>query len=131
RRDGDGRRGAAPISNSQPPKLTNAVVTAKMDGTVAKTSVKADVYLSGSDEPKAQLHYTLAIGADAQADVAWNLMWKGTNAVALEAGLKFLLPAATDRMSWLSENRWTDYPPDHIGNPAASAMSHDLSFRSS
>jgi len=128
---GRGRGGAGPISNSQPPRLTNAVVTAKMDGAVAKISVTADVYLAGSEELKGQLHYTLDIGADAQADVAWNLDWKATNASALEAGLKFLLPSATDRMAWLSENIWTEYPSDHIGNPSATAMSSDLSFRSS
>jgi beta-galactosidase len=129
---GEGRRrGSGPISNSQPPILTNAVVTATMDGAVAKISVTADVYLSGSDELKGQLNYTLDVGADAQTDVAWNLIWKGTNATALEAGLKFLLPAAMDRMSWLSESRWTEYPPGHIGNPTGSITSQDISFRSS
>ena len=62
-----------------------------MDGAVAKISVTTDVYLAGSDELKGQLHYTLDIGADAQAEVAWNLDWKATNTTALEAGLKFLL----------------------------------------
>jgi hypothetical protein len=129
---GEGRRrGSGPISNSHPPILTNAVVTATMYGAVAKISVTADVYLAGSDELKGQLNYTLAVGADAQADVAWNLVWKGTNATALEAGLKFLLPAAMDRMSWLSESRWTEYPPGHIGNPTGSITSKDISFRSS
>jgi len=125
-----GRGRGGPISNRQPPILTNAAVTATMDGAAAKISVTTDVYLAGSDELKGQLHYTLAIGADAQADVAWNLLWKGTNTTALEAGLKFLLPAATDRMSWLSENMWTEYPPDHIGNPSGSVTSKDISFRS-
>jgi hypothetical protein len=128
---GRGRGGAGPISNNQPPRLTNAVVAARMDRAVARISVTADVYLAGSDELKGQLHYTFDIGADAQADVAWNLDWKAANATALEAGLKFLLPSATDRMTWLSENIWTEYPPDHIGNPSASAMRQDLSFRSS
>jgi hypothetical protein len=36
-----------------------------------------------------------------------------------------------NRMSWLSENLWTEYPPGHIGNPTGSATSDDLSFRSS
>jgi beta-galactosidase len=129
---GEGRRrGSGPISNSQPPILTNAIVTATMDGTMAKISVTTDVYLAGSDELKGQFNYTLDVGADAQADVAWNLTWKGTNATALEAGLKFLLPAAMDRMSWLSESRWTEYPPGHIGNPTGSITSQDISFRSS
>jgi hypothetical protein len=94
-------------------------------------SVTADVYLAGSDELKGQIRYTLDVGADAQAEVAWNLVWKGTDASALEAGLKFLLSAATDRMSWLSESRWTEYPPGHIGNPTGSVTSKDISFRSS
>jgi len=129
---GSGRgRGAAVISSSQPPKLANATVTTKMDGAVAKISVTADVYLAGSDELKGQLHYTLDVGPHAQADIAWNLAWKAANATAMEAGLKFLLPAATDRMSWLSENLWTEYPPDHIGNPTGSVTSKDISFRSS
>jgi hypothetical protein len=102
-----------------------------MDGAAAKISVTADVYLAGSDELKGQLNYTLDISADAQAEVAWNLTWKGTNATALEAGLKFLLPAAMDNMSWLSESRWTEYPADHIGNPTGSVTSKDISFRSS
>ena len=46
-------------------------------------------------------------------------------------GLSFLLPAAMDRMSWLSESRWTEYPPGHIGNPTGSITSPDISFRSS
>jgi beta-galactosidase len=125
---GRGRNG--PISNRQPPILTNAVVKAKMDGAVANISVTTDVYLAGTNEIKGQLHYTLAIGADAQADVAWNLLWQGTNATALEAGLKFLLPSATDRMSWSRENLWTEYPPDHIGSPTGSVTSKDISFRS-
>jgi len=129
---GEGRRrGSGPISNSQPPILTNSIVTATMDGAAAKISVTADVYLAGSDELKGQLNYTLDISADAQAEVAWNLTWKGTNATALEAGLKFLLPAAMDNMSWLSESRWTEYPADHIGNPTGSVTSKDISFRSS
>ena len=129
---GGGRgRGAALVSNSQPPQLKNAVVTATMDGAVAKVSVAADVYLADSNELKGQLTYTLDIGADAQADVAWNLAWKAADASALEAGIKFLLPAAMDRMSWLSESRWTQYPVDHIGNPTGSVTSKDISFRSS
>ena len=102
-----------------------------MVGAVAKISVTADVSLAGSDEVKGQLHYTLAVGPDAQADVTWSLDWKAAAATAMEAGLKFLLPAATDRMSWLSENLWTDYPADHIGNPHGTATSKDISFRSS
>jgi beta-galactosidase len=129
---GGGRgRGAALVSNSQPPQLKNAVVTATMDGAVAKVSVVADVYLADSNELKGQLTYTLDIGADAQADVAWNLAWKAADASALEAGLKFLLPAAMDRMSWLSESRWAEYPADHIGKPTGSVTSKDISFRSS
>jgi beta-galactosidase len=115
---GGGRgRGAGPIGSSQPPRLTNAVVTAKMDGTVAKISVTADVFLAGSDELKGQLNYTLDVGADAQADVAWNLAWKGTNATALEAGLKFLLPAAADRMSWLSKTDGPNIQPTTSATP--------------
>ena len=129
---GGGRgRGAGPISSRQPPRLTNAVVTGTTDGARAKISVTTDVYLAGSDELKGQLHYTLGIGADAQMDVAWNLDWKAANATALEAGLKFLLPSEMNRMSWLSENLWTEYPTDHIGNPSGSAAGADLSFRSS
>jgi beta-galactosidase len=129
---GGQRRGPPPpISNSRPPILTNAIVAAKMDGAVAKISVTADVYLAGSDELKGQLNYTLDVGADAQVEVAWNLTWKGTTATALEAGLKFLLPAAMNRMSWLNESEWTEYPPDHIGNPSGSVTSRDISFRSS
>jgi hypothetical protein len=125
-----GRRGAGPISNRLPPQFTNVVVTAKMDDAVASLSVTAEVYLVGTNQQKGQLRYTLSVGADAQADITWNLLWKSTNTTALETGLKFLLPAAADRMSWLSENRWTEYPPDHIGNPAGTAASGDLSFRS-
>ena len=76
-----GRRGSPPeISSSQPPRLMNAIVTAKMDGAVAKISVTADVYLAGSKELKGQLTYNFDIGADAQANVVWNFTWKGNNA---------------------------------------------------
>ena len=129
---GGGRgRGAGPISSRQPPRLTNAVVTGTTDGARAKISVTTDVYITGSDELKGQLHYTLGIGADSQMDVAWHLDWKATNTTALEAGLKFLLPPEMNKMSWLSENLWTEYPSDHIGNPSGSAASTELSFRSS
>jgi beta-galactosidase/beta-glucuronidase len=128
---GRGGRGGAPVSSAQQPRLTNAVVTAITDDAVAKISVTADVYLAGSDELKGQLHYAFDIAADAQADVAWNLAWKATNATALEAGLKFLLPPDTDRMTWLRDNLWTEYPADHIGNLTGSATGKDISFRSS
>ena len=129
---GGGRgRGAGPVTSSQPPRLANAVVTGAMDGARAKISVTTDVYLSGSDELKGQLRYTFDIGADSQMDVAWKLDWKATNTTALEAGLKFLLPSDMNKMTWLSENLWTEYPADHIGNPSGSAASTDLSFRSS
>ena len=127
-----GRARGGPISNSRPPLLANAVVTASMEGTVAKISVATDFYLAGTNAFKGQLQYLLTIDADAQVDVAWRLTWQGaTNATALEAGLKFLLPASLDRMAWVSENLWTEYPSNHIGNPMGSAMSEDLSFRSS
>jgi beta-galactosidase len=132
RRDtSDGSHPPAAISSGQPPILTNAVVIAKMDGAIAKISVATDVYLAGSEELKGQLHYTLAVGADAQADVAWNLVWKATNATAYETGLKFVLPSALDRMSWLRENMWTEYPPDHIGSLTGSVTADDISFRCS
>jgi beta-galactosidase len=127
---GSGRgRGAGAISSKEPPKLSN--VSVKKDGAAPKIYVTADVSLAGSDEIKGQLHYTFDAGFDAEVDVTWRLDWKAANATAMEAGLKFLLPAATDRMSWLSENLWTDYPADHIGNPHGSATSKDISFRSS
>lgn len=119
------------ISSSLPPQLKNAAVNAKMEGSVAKISVTADVYLAGTNELKGQLTYTFEIGADAQANVAWNLVWKAPNASASETGLKFLLPATTDTMSWLCDSRWTDYPADHIGKPQGTATSKDISFRSS
>jgi beta-galactosidase len=127
-----GRRGDPPlISSSQPPQLKNAAVKAKMEGAVAKISVTADVYLAGKNELKGQLTYTFEIGADAQANVAWNLLWKAPIASASETGLKFLLPANTDTMSWFCDSLWTDYPADHIGKPEGTVTSKDISFRSS
>jgi len=136
-RGGGGRgRGGGPISSSEPPRLTNAVVDLSQfalddSGMVNDISVTADVYLAGSDELKGQLHYTFDISPQDEMVVTWHLDWKATNASALEAGLKFLLPSTMNRMSWLSENLWTEYPPGHIGNPTGSATSDDLSFRSS
>jgi beta-galactosidase len=132
RRGGGRRRGGPPaISSSRPPQLTNAVVSAKMDGPVANISVTADVFLEGSDELKGQITYTLAIGADARANFEWKLAWKGTNASAVETGLKFLLPAAMDTLSWFCDSRWTEYPADHIGKAEGMVTSRDISFRSS
>jgi beta-galactosidase len=127
---GGGRGRTGPLSSRQPPVLTNAVVTAAMAGATAVLNVMADVYLAGSNVLRGQLHYTLTLDAGAQADVSWQLDWKATNATALEAGLKFLLPATTDRMAWLSENIWTEYPAGHVGQPHGTATSRDLSFRS-
>jgi beta-galactosidase len=121
----------APISSPQAPQYRNPVVTARMDGANARLDVTCDVYLAGSDELKAQLNYTLAIGADAQADVSWKLTWKAADATAREAGLKFPLPAAMDRMSWFSDSLWTEYPAGHIGSPQGSIASTDSSFGSS
>jgi beta-galactosidase len=129
---GGGRgRGAAQVSSAQPPQLRNPVVTAKMDGAMAKIAVTADVYLAGSDELKGQLTYTLDVGADAQAAFAWNLAWKAADASAWEAGIKFLLPATADQMSWYRDANWAEYSPDHIGQPQGSVTSKDISFRSS
>ena len=127
-----GRRSGPPaISSSQPPRLTNAIVTAKMDGAVAKISVTADVYLAGSKELKGQLTYNFDIGTDAQAKVTWNFTWRANNASAAETGLKFLLPGSTDTMSWFRDSWWTEYPADHIGKPEGTVTSKDISFRSS
>jgi hypothetical protein len=126
-----GRRAPAAISSTQPPEYRNPVVTARMEGAGARLEVTSDVYLAGSDELKAQLHYTLTISPDAQADLSWSLAWKAADATAREAGLKFLLPAATDRMSWFSDSFWTEYPAGHIGSPQGSITSKDTTFGSS
>ena len=126
-----GNRGPASISSPQAPECRNPAVTARMDGVNARIDVTCGVYLAGSDELKAQLNYTLRIGPDAQADLSWTLSWKAADAAAREAGLKFLLPAATDRMSWFSDSLWTEYPPDHIGRPQGSITSQDATFNSS
>ncbi|MGA3096229.1 MAG: glycoside hydrolase family 2 TIM barrel-domain containing protein [Bryobacteraceae bacterium] len=126
-----GRNRGTPISSAQPPQLRNPVVTARMDGANARLEVTSDVYLAGSDELKGQLNYTLEISPDAQADLSWKLSWKAADATAREAGLKFLLPLATDRMSWFSDSLWTETPPEHIGNPHGSATSKDAYFSSS
>jgi hypothetical protein len=102
-----------------------------MDGANARLEVTSGVYLAGSDELKGQLTYTLEISPDAQADVSWKLSWKAADATAREAGLKFPLPAATNRMSWFSDSLWTETPPDHIGNPHGSVTSKDAAFSSS
>jgi beta-galactosidase len=131
---GGGGRGTPPpppVTSAQPPQYRNPVVTARMDGANARIEVTSDVYLAGSDELKAQLNYTLEIGPDAQADLSWKLSWKTADATAREAGLKFLLPAATDRMSWFADSLWTETPPDHIGRPQGSATSKDAYFSSS
>jgi beta-galactosidase/beta-glucuronidase len=130
---GGGRgRGPAPaVSSAQAPQFRNPVVAARMDGDNAKIDVITDVYLAGSDELKGRLTYTLVIGPDAQADVAWNLDWQAADATAREAGLKFLLPATARRMSWFGDSLFTEYPPDHIGNPQGSITSADPTFDSS
>jgi hypothetical protein len=102
-----------------------------MDGANARLEVTCDVYLAGSDDIKAQLNYTLSVGPDAQADLSWKLAWKAAEAAAREAGIKFLLPAGSDRMSWWSDSLWTEYPAGHIGSPQGSITSQDASFGSS
>jgi hypothetical protein len=96
-----------------------------MDGANARLEVTSDVYLAGFDGSVAQLDYTLDISPDAQADLSWKLSWKAADAAAKEAGLKFLLPATADRISWFSDSLWTETPPDHIGNPQGSFTSKD------
>ena len=131
---GGGGRGTPPpppVSSTQAPQYRNPVVTARMDGANARVEVTSDIYLAGSDELKAQLTYTLDISPDAQADLSWKLAWKAPAATAREAGFKFLLPAATDRMSWFSDSFWTETPPDHIGSPQGSITSKDATFSSS
>jgi beta-galactosidase len=129
-----GGRGTPPpptITSAQAPQYRNPVVTAKMDGANARIDVTAGIYIAGSDELKGQLNYTLVVGPDAQADLTWNLSWKAADALAREAGLKFLLPTADDRMSWFADSFWTETPPDHIGNPHGSITSKDATFNSS
>jgi beta-galactosidase/beta-glucuronidase len=132
-RGGGGGRGTPPpppVTSAQPPQYRNPVVTARMDGANARIEVTSGVYLAGSDELKAQLNYTLEISPDAQADLSWKLSWKAADATAREAGLKFLLPATADRMSWFGDSLWTETPPDHIGRPQGSATSKDGYFSS-
>jgi beta-galactosidase len=122
-------RGAVPVvTSAQPPRLANVLVNAKMDGGSARLDVTADVYLTGSDELKGLLNYTLVVSPDAQSDLAWSLDWKATNSTAREAGLKFVLPASTDCMTWSAESLWTEYPPDHIGKPYGFITSKDANF---
>jgi hypothetical protein len=102
-----------------------------MDGPNAKIVVTTDVYLADTNELKAQLTYTLDIGPDAQADLTWNLAWKADEVSAREAGLKFLLPATIDRLSWFNDSVWTEYPAGHIDGPQGSATSKDNAFSSS
>ena len=130
RRGGRGR-GAASGATAQPPQYRNVTVTANLDGANAKLAVAADIYLAGSDELKGHLTYTLDIRPDAQADVTWNLAWKAADANAHEAGLKLLLPAAADRMTWYYESRWTEYPAGHIARPYGSVTSKDTAFSAS
>ena len=131
-RGGGGGRGTPPpppISSTQAPQYRNPVVTARMDGPNARIEVTTGVYLAGSEDLKGQLNYTLEIGPDAQADLSWKLSWNAA-ATAREAGLKFLLPAAVDRMTWFADSFWTETPPDHIGNPHGSITSKDATFGS-
>jgi len=125
----DRGRGAAPtVVSAQPPQYRNPAVTARMEGANAKITVTTDVYLAGSDELKGQLSYTLDIGPDAQADVTWNLVWKAAAATAREAGLRLVVPAAADHMSWFRDSIYTEYPAGHIASPRGSALGRDTSF---
>jgi hypothetical protein len=131
-RGGGGGRGAAaaaPVSSA--PQFRNPVVKAKRDGDNADLEVTTDIYLAGSEEPKAQLTYTLTINSDAQVYLSWNLAWKAAAASAREAGLKFLLPAAADHMSWSCDGLWTESPAGHIMSPKGSITSKDAGFNSS
>ena len=121
-------RGPAIVTSSQPPQYRNVAVTAKMDGANAKIAVAANVYLTGSEELKGQLTYTLNIGPDAQADLAWKLDWKAADATAREAGMRFLVPAAADRMSWFRDSLYTEYPAGHIAAPRGAVTSKEAYF---
>jgi hypothetical protein len=98
----------------------------------AHIAVTNDVYLAESPELKGVLSYTMDIGQDAQLNFVWSFAWKSTNAAsAVETGVKFLLPAGADEMTWLCDSRWTEYPPDHIGRPSGTITSKDISFAAS
>jgi hypothetical protein len=127
---GRGRGGPTFVSTTPAPQYSNTVVTAKMDGANAKIAVTSDVFFTGTNELKGQLTYTMSIGPDAQADLNWSLAWKSANVSAREAGLKFLLPASTERMTWYSDAVWTEYPAGHIDGPQGSAASKDSTFNS-
>ena len=123
-----GKRGAPFIISNQAPQCRNPRVTARMEGTRASLEVITDVYLADSDELKARFAYTLDLTPDAQADLSWTLSWLVADAAAKEAGLKFLLPAAVDRMAWFCDSLWTETPVEHIGNPQGSINSRDITF---
>ena len=122
---GRARGGATAAGVSE---LRNPVVTAKMEGANAKLTVTTEVVQAGANTVQGQLTYTLDVNPDAQVDVTWSLAWKAADASGKEAGLKFLLPAATTQMSWLSDSLFTDYPADHIDNPNGTATSKDRLF---
>jgi beta-galactosidase len=129
---GGGRgRGSTFVQSPQPPELRNPAITARMNGDIAHVAVTSDVYVSNSPDLKGQLTYTFDVGPDAQADFTWNLAWKAADATGYEAGIKFLLPATTDRLTWSNQNRWTEYPAGHIGSTFGTVTSKDISFRSS
>ena len=123
-----GKHRAPFIVSNQAPEFRNPRVTARTNGANARLEVTTDVYLAESDELKARLTYTLDVSPDAQADLSWTLDWKAANATAKEAGLKFLLPAASDRLAWFCDSLWTENPAEHIGNPQGSINSRDITF---
>ena len=53
------------------------------------------------------------------------LPWNGTDTGGFsEVGVKFILPAAADRLQWDRRGLWTVYPEDHIGRPRGEAARH-------
>jgi hypothetical protein len=119
-----------PVASPEPPQLRHPAVTAAMDGPNARLEVTADVYLAGTNELQAQLKYTIEINPEAGAEWTWKLDWMAAEATAREAGFKFLLPAATDRLAWFGDSLFPEYPADHIGNPRGSISVRDGGFAS-
>lgn len=118
------------IGSKQPPQLRTATVTTKLADGVAHLEVTADVYLVEAQASKGQFTYTLDVNPYDTVDVNWKMNWQAADANAWELGLKFLLPAQFDHLSWSREGLWTVYPQGHIGATEGTVTSQNVSFRS-
>ncbi len=93
--------------------------------------VTSDVLSGDNSEVLGKFKSTYDIQPNAQIGVEWSVDWTAPDTALFEEGVKFSVPPTQNKMTWLRDSYFTDYPTGHLGEPYGTASPTDLLFRAS